>query len=228
MNIMKKGIFVAMSIFIAFVMQAQDSEGNSRLHHNVDLAISGVPSSQMVSLGYLQEFGIGKKQAWRLGYGVRLSGYFGNNITHVSAPPEFYNEDATRDSVWVSNPQMNNIALYIGASYVYKNMIEVGFNIDAVGYTFGGDKSATFISNANEATTTVNPGSVTALLIGPADIGMLKSEFFAAYKFNEKWKVRAGWVSLFTEYRTPTELQVGNTRYRGTAIQGLLAVTYTL
>ena len=73
----------------------------------------------------------------------------------------------------------------------------------------------------------MNPGSVTALLVGPNDIGMLKAEFTTGYKFNEQWNTRLGLVSLYTEVRTETELQPGNTRFRGEARMPFLAVTYT-
>lgn len=227
MNTMKKGLIITLSMFLALFLQAQDSNSESRLHHNIDLSIAAGVGS-MGSLGYAHEWGIGRNQAWRVSYGVRLSSYFGKNVNHFSAPPEFYNDEATRDTVWVENPQMNNLALFIGAAYVIKERVEIGFNIDAVGYTFGGDKAATYIGNGNETTTTVNPGSLTALLIGPNDIGMVRSDFYVGYKFSEQWKVKLGYNLTFTEYRTPTELQVGNTRYRGTGTMVLLGVTYTL
>jgi len=233
MTIFKKTFIVAIAVSLFLFLQVQDStaqesDNTSRLSHNIDLSLAGLANSQIVSLGLWEEWGLGKNQAWKVGYGVRLSSYFGNQINHFSAPPDFYNDEATRDSVWVGKPQMSNIALYIGAGYVIKDRVEIGFNIDVVGYTFGGDKAATYIGAGNEVTTTVNPGSVTALLIGANDIGMVKSEFFAGYKFNDKFKARLGWVSLFTEYRTPTELQAGNTRYRGTGLMPMLSATYTL
>lgn len=211
---------------------AQTEEGaerppSPRLNHNFDLALGGLTDFQIGSIAYQQEWELGKKRAWRLSYGARLSSYIGTDITHVSAPPDFYGDEATQDSVFVTNPQMNNIVVYIGATYVIKNRVELGFNIDAIGYTFGGDKDATFTAEGVETATTVNPGSVTALLVGANDIGMLKAEFFAAYKFNNTWKARVGLVSLFTEYRTPTELQAGNTRFRGEGRVPFLAVTYT-
>jgi len=227
---MKKALTITIGLLFGMfiVIQSTNAQEADNPSHNIELGLA-VGSGQLVGLGYWQEWGLGKNQAIKLGYGVRLSSYFGKDVDHISAPPDFFNDVATQDTVFVSSPQMNNLALYIGAGYLIRDKVEVGFNIDAVGFTFGGDKDATYTGGGVvERPTTVNPGSVTALLLGPNDIGMVRSDFFAGYKINDTWKARAGFGYLFTEYRTPTELQAGNTRYRGVFSMIMASVTYTL
>ncbi len=198
-----------------------------KLSHNFNLAIATNGSAAVLSPSYFQTWHLGKKRAIQLSYGVRHSHYFGKDRQHLSAPPEFYGDEEATDSVFVSDPKMGNIVLFIGASYLIKNRVELGFNIDAVGYTFGGDRDGIFTSSGVETPVTVNPGSISALLVGANDIGMVKVEIFAGYKFNRKWSARLGIMNLFTEYRTPTEIQVGNTRFRAESRMPHLSVTYT-
>jgi len=227
---MKKVLAVAIGILFAMFLQVQSIQAQEAkaLNNNIELGVGFTSGGTIAGVGYWQDWGLGSKKALRLGHGVRFSGYFGSDVTHISAPPEFFTDETKQDSIFVSSPQMSNIALYIGGSYLIGDRIELGFNIDAVGYTFGGDKDATFTSNGVETATTVNPGSVTALLLGPNDIGMVRSDFFVGYKFNDSWRARLGVGPLFTEYRTETELQAGNTRYRGTAMMILIGAVYSL
>lgn len=195
--------------------------------HNFNLSIGVGSSYQIVSPSYFHTWKVGKRRALQLSYGIRHSHYFGKDVTHRSAPPEFYGDEALEDSVFVGDPKMGNITLFIGASYLIKNRVELGFNIDAIGYTFGGDRDAIFTSSGVETPVTVSPNSITALLVGANDIGMLKVEIFAGYKFNSRWTARIGVNNLFTEYRTPTELQAGNTRFRAEGTAFMVSGTYT-
>lgn len=232
MNSMKKLLTVAIGIFFAMFLQVQSTYAQEAktLNNSIEAGIGFTSGGFIGGIGYWQDWGVLKNKALRLGYGVRFTSFSGSDGNHASAPPEFWNDETMRDSVFVSSPQMSNIALYVGASYVIADRFELGFNIDALGYTFGGDKDAvhTSISDGVETETVVNPGSVTALLLGPNDIGMVRSDFFVGYKFNENWKATVGFGPLFTEYRTETELQEGNTRYRGTYGMILLGVVYSL
>jgi len=228
MNTMKKGLTVTLALLFGMFLQSTHAQEAKALNNSIEAGVGFTSGGFIGGVGYFQDWGVLKNKALRLGYGVRFSAYSGSDITHISAPPEFFTDEAKQDSIFVSSPQMSNIALYIGASYLIADRFELGFNIDAVGYTFGGDKDATFTSGGTETATTVNPGSITALLLGPNDIGMVRSDFFAGYKFNDSWRARVGVGPLFTEYRTETELQEGNTRYRGTSMMILVGVVYSL
>jgi len=228
MNVVKKGLTLIICMIFGMFLQVENMNAQDNPSNNIELGVGFTSGGTIAGVGYWQDWGLGQKKAFRLGYGVRFTGYFGKDVNHISAPPEFYTDEAKQDSIFVSSPQMSNIALYIGASYTIRERFEVGFNIDALGYTFGGDKDATFTSDGATTETTVNPGSITALLLGPNDIGMVRSDFFAGYKFNDNWKVRLGVGPLFTEYRTETELQEGNTRYRGTSMMILVGAVYSL
>ncbi len=230
---MKKGLTVAIALLFGMFLHVQTTHAQELKNPNnsIELGVGFTSGGFIGGVGYFQDWGVLKNKALRLGYGVRFTGFSGSDGNHASAPPAFWNDETMRDSLFVGSPQMNNIALYIGASYLIADRFELGFNIDALGYTFGGDKEATHTAtsgNGAETATTVNPGSITALLWGPNDIGMVRSDFFVGYKFNDNWKARVGFGPLFTEYRTETELQEGNTRYRGTYGMISLGAVYSL
>ena len=180
------------------------------------------------SLFYQHSWRLGAKQRWDLTYGARITSYFGSDIHHASAPPAYYGDPSLEDSVFVVSPRMSNVAIYIGATYSIRNKVPIGFNIDAIGYTFGGDLEGVYTGDGVSTPVTVNPGSITALLVGANDIGMLKAEFFVGYRINNFFTVRAGINNMYTEVRTPTELQVGNTRYRAENMGGLISIVYTI
>lgn len=232
MSTMKKVLTIAIGMFFTLFLQVESTQAQEAktLSNNIEVGVGFTSGGTIAGVGYWQDWGVLKNKALRLGYGVRFTGFLGSDADHASAPPKFWNDETMRDSLLVSSPQMSNIALYIGASYLIADRFEVGFNIDALGYTFGGDKDAIHTSTSGDGTETaakVNPGSVTALLLGPNDIGMVRSDFFVGYKINENWKARVGFGPLFTEYRTETELQEGNTRYRGTYGMILLGANYS-
>ena len=195
-----------------------------------EVGLSGAIGSNFFapSLFYQHSWRLGAKQRWDLTYGARVTSYFGSDIHHASAPPAYYGDPTLEDSVFVVSPRMSNVAIYVGATYSIKNKVPIGFNIDAIGYTFGGDLEGIYTGDGISTPVTVNPGSITALLVGPNDIGMLKAEFFVGYRINNNFTVRAGINNMYTEVRTPTELQVGNTRYRAENMGGLISLVYMI
>ncbi|MBB6459283.1 hypothetical protein [Flammeovirga kamogawensis] len=180
------------------------------------------------SLAYGHSWGIGKKRNFILGTGLRFSGFTSGSKEFYSAPPEYFGNASTQDTVTINSPSQMNLALYFSVSYLYKGKFEIGMNIDVVGYTFGPDHDAVYTGDGIDQNTTVSSNNVSALLIGANDIGMLKSEFYAQYHFNKKWSARLGFASTFTEYSTPTELQEGNKRYRGISNGLIVGARYNL
>ena len=222
-------IIIALALVIGLnAAQAQKTESVNRLRQYGDVSLA-FGEGFLGSLAYQHTWGLGKSQKLRLSYGFRLTGYSGPEREFYSAPIEYYMIEEETDTLTISDPGMSNLALYIGATYRVGTKWEFGFNIDALGYTFGGDRDGVFTGNNGETiNATVNPNQVTALLVGANDIGMIKAEFFAAYQFNDRMTLRAGFNNNFIEYKTATELQAGNTRFRADPTAYFVGFRYKL
>ena len=64
-------------------------------------------------------------------------------------------------------------------------------------------------------------------LVGPNDVGMIRAEFMIGYWVSDKTMIRLGLTSLNTEYKTATELQAGNSRFRANSQIPFIAITYS-
>ncbi len=163
---------------------------------------------------------LGKKQKFEIGLGLRYTGNSGSNQYFTTAPAKltsgktgpavFFADDIIPniDSVLIAKYQANSLNLAINLGYNFSNKFSVGFNIDAIGFSFGGNKPGKYFNNAGSATNiTAKPTAFNLLLISDNDLGSLNSEFFGQYKFNKKWSGRLAFQFLFNEYTTSTKVQ---------------------
>jgi hypothetical protein len=188
-----------------------------------DLSFGTNANEQTATVAYGSNWSFGKRKQWQLGFGARYSGYFGKQKNYQSAPPEFYRDNDKMDTILVAKPQQNNTALFLNATYRIKQKFELGFNIDAIGVSFGAPQNGQYITNGLATPASVTTNGISALLVEANDIGMIKAEYYIAYWVKPKWMVRFGAVDLYSEYKTATELQTGNTRYRGASYMPFLA-----
>lgn len=225
-------VFVLFALLCAQISLGQEGEKKASFDHAIDVSLGANRFQNMASLSYMQNWRIGSKKRLQLTYGLRFSTFKtsqSSNLYFLSAPPEFYMVPEKTDTIIAEGGQ-NNIVLFIGATYVIKEKLELGFNIDGIGYTFGPSRSALFIGNDSKVAklVDVSPNQISALLVGANDIGMIKAEFFAGYWITPKWMVRAGMINAFLEYKTLTEVQVGNSRFRADPILPMIGVRYKL
>ena len=203
-------------------------EQNSfKINNQFDLSLGAAKNEFIESLSYRHIWGLGKHKQWRVGGGVRFSSYQGSNGNYLSASPKFSGKSELTDTLSLLTAQQNNLAILVAASYRIKNKFELGFNIDLVGYSFGATQNATFISNKIATPTSASANAPTALLVGPNDLGMIRAEFTLGYWVSDKTLLRIGLTSLNTEYKTATELQTDNSRFRRNSQLPFIAVTYS-
>jgi hypothetical protein len=187
------------------------------------------------ALAYQHLWKLGKKHRSQIGIGARLTNNFGSNLYYTTAPAKltsgktgpgvFFADDLPQniDSVLFKNSQVNALNISINLAYNVYKKITVGFNIDAIGFSFGGSQSGTYFANGGiGSATAAKPTSFNALLISDNDKGSLNSEFYAQYKFDNKWGAKIGFQFLFTEYTTSTQIQTTpdgqkNDRFRNKA-----------
>jgi hypothetical protein len=227
---MKKIKLMAIITCISATSFAQDSKkvkGNLRTNNFADLSVGSNGKDNLLTLSVGHVSGLGSRKQWRLGYGARFSSFNNSdNKNYVSAIPSMYQKTEKMDTMVINKVAQSNLVAFISANYRIKSKIEVGFNIDLAGYSFARSRSVDFISEGITIKTTAKGNAPSALLVGANDLGMLKSEFNIGYQINPKWMMRFGINSLLTEYATNSELQPGNTRYRGTGMIPFLSIRF--
>ena len=237
-----KAIF---SIFI-MLLSVTSSFAQTKSNRNVQLLdLSGsIGSGQgSIAASFIHNWHLGKKQKFSIGAGARFTSYFGSNQYFITAPAKITsgstgpgvifqeNIQANLDSLLVASPSMNALNLSINLGYRITPKLTAGFNIDAIGFTFGGEKAAKYVNGTTVANTTAKPTVFNALLISDNDLGTLNSELFATYAFTKKWSAKLGYQFLFTEYTTATKVQQlpePNDRFRNKVSAVVLGVRYQI
>jgi hypothetical protein len=194
----------------AFAQTEENTKKGYKYNNNFDVAF-GVGSNEFSSaLSWVKFHGIGKKQKFKIGYGLRLSNYFGTDKKYTTAPASLINEKKI-DETTFSSAQTNSLNANINLQYRFSQKFEVGFNIDVIGLSFGGEQNPTKLGIG---VAKASPTSGNILLVGNNDIGSLNSEFYARYWISPKFAIRAGFSHFFSEYTTTTKLAYNNDRYR--------------
>jgi hypothetical protein len=204
------------------------------------LAIGSDQFSGSISWSHL--YGFGKSKSFKIGYGIRYTGMIGSDLEFNTAPAKLTSGEQGPQVLFVENIEANidtfrvkkaaihalNLAIYL--QYNITPKLHVGFNIDAIGVSFGKKASGTFTSDllSGKPTKTLEakPTVLNALLISDNDLGSLNSELFARYLINEKIGVRAGLSFLFNEYTTTTKPVLDNDRFRKKALMVMIGGTY--
>lgn len=231
---MKKIILFLFVLIVSIRINAQSQSTENTVSEKAlkkqivfDFSVGLLKDEAIESFSIKQIWGLGRNKQWRIGGGLRFSSYQGSNINYLSAPPKYWGKEALTDTVSVSKAQQNNLALLLTVNYMIKKRLEVGFNIDLVGYSFGADKNALFISTGKTVPITASANRPTALLVAANDVGMIRAEFNIGYWLSKNIMIRTGLTSVNTEYKTPNELQAGNSRFRRNTQLPFLAITFS-
>lgn len=240
-------LFTVFSACLLFVQaQKQDKPnpvGPSKIQsYSFTLAAGG--GSFTTALGYQHLWQVGKKKKLGLGIGARFTSAFGSNQYFTTAPAKLtsgktgpgvlFSEDIEQniDSVLFNRHQINSLNLSLHLHYRFAPKWGAGFNIDALGFSFGGEQRGQYLGNNGiGAATTGKPTGFNVLLISDNDKGSLNSEIFVDYALSKKWRAKLGYQYLFMEYTTRTEVQTTpdgqkNDRFRNKASGISLGLTY--
>ncbi len=187
----------------------------------------------------------GKK--FKYGYGIRLTSFTAGNTDVITAPAKLTAGKESfaaflepqkiisqLDTLNLSKIQSNSLNLSINLQYSFSSKFDVGFNIDAIGFSFGSKQSGLFTAKQSDAQGKTNdnkiyagsPTSFNLLLISDSDIGNLNSELYGRYWINDKLSIRGGLGFQFIEYTTTQKLAFNNSRFRSKVLQPMLAVSY--
>jgi hypothetical protein len=193
-----------------------------KIKRDASFAIGFAEKQITTALQYQHVWLVGKKKKIGIGTGLKLTNVFGRKSFFVTAPAKlttgktgpgvFFGDQIIPniDSVFLSKSQLNALNATINFTYDISTKVKLGFNIDAIGFSFGGSQQAAYYPNAGGlvVTTTAKPTGFNALLVSDNDLGTLNSEFYGQYNINKKFGAKLGFQFLFTEYTTKTKVQI--------------------
>ena len=246
---MKAIILILFYCFINFVSYSQaDSASQNKgykLNNYFELSLGALKDQFSGALSWVHYHGIGKKKKLQIGYGLRFTAYFGKNQNYITAPskvisgqsgpkgwfPKLKDYPYNLDTLLISNAQCYSFNISSNFQYAFTSKLNLGFNIDAIGFSFGPKQTDKFISSLNPLGTAEKQSAYVTpfnlLLVSSNDIGTLNSEFYLSYFITKKIVVKAGFIVLFTEYTTDNKLTFNNKRFRNkTEYMALLGVSY--
>ena len=243
---MRSKIFQFFSLFslMCFTALSQDNEQKKgyKFNNNFDLALSTNGNQSAGALSWTHFHALTKKKRFKVGYGIRFTAQSGKDLYYVTAPAELTSKQTgpqvlfskiyyeNVDTFFVSSTRHNLLNVSINLQYTIKEKYDIGFNIDAVGFSFGKSVKGKYIGYQSSESNTFHsakPTSLNALLVSDNDIGALNSELYFRYWFKERWAVKLGATFLFTEYTTQHKLRLDNTRWRNKALMGMIGITYS-
>lgn len=196
-----------------------------------------------LALSWTHLTGIGRgKKSLKIGYGARLTSYFGKDKNFITAPARltsrqtgpqvFFSKTYSEslDSVQFSSAQINALNITLNFEYAITARLEAGFNIDAIGFSFGRKQNGRLQSTLRPSTLSeqqsAKPTTLNVLLVSDNDIGSLNSEFMLRYWLKDKIAIKAGFCFLFAEYKTDNRLIFDNDRFRNKASMAFFGISY--
>ncbi len=220
------------------------SQSAKRTTDDYSDATFGIAKNQgSLTLSYVHLWQFGKNQKLGIGLGGRFTSYLAANQYYVTAPAQltsgstspliFFKDNIAKniDTFLVKSPQVNSINMSTNIDYRLTKKFTIGFNIDAIGFSFGGSRNGNYINGSVSKMTGAKPTAFNILLVSDNDRGSLNSEFYGNYFLNEQWAVKVGAQFLFTEYTTATKVQQfpgANDRFRNKSLLFCIGIRYKI
>ncbi len=182
------------------------------------------------AFSYNQLFGLGAKKRFKIGAGVRLTSLFASNLDYITAPASLTSKPETIDTINFAKTQANALNVSLQVQYSFKKL-DIGFNIDALGASFGAAQTGLVAASGSALNKTNQSAKLTGfnlLLVGDNDRGSLNSEFYVRYWLTEKIGIRGGGSFIFTEYTTDKVIASDNSRFRNKSFQPMIALSIKL
>ncbi|GHN00749.1 hypothetical protein WSM22_22380 [Cytophagales bacterium WSM2-2] len=214
-----------------------------RISNYADVTFGAAKYQGTFAVSYVHFWNLGASQKLGIGIGGRFTSYLGANQYYITAPASLTSESTSPliifkdnittniDTFLVKSPQLNCLNLSINIDYQVSSKITAGFNIDAIGFSFGASRSGNYINGPVGKMANASPTLFNILLVSDNDNGGLNSEFFVRYSLSDKWSLKAGAQFLFTEYTTTVKVQQfpqENDRFRNKSLLACIGFTYRL
>lgn len=213
----------------------------SKNQRYADLSIAAVGGFSP-ALSYNYNWGVGKSGKFKIGTGIRFTYFAAGKKDLITAPATLTSGErgpqvlfkenilTNLDTLKVPKVGVGYLNIPIHLQYSFSKKFEVGFNIDAIGLSFGSKQSGTFYASdsksLNISTQSAKPTTFNLLLVSDNDLGSLNSELYARYWVNDKIGLRAGLSFQFIEYTTDKILTFENDRFRTKNLLPMIAISY--
>jgi hypothetical protein len=229
------------SILICLLTLPVISFAQSKTADYIDGTFAFAKNEGSLAIHYAHMWKLFKAQKIGLGLGARATSYLAANRYYITAPAELtsgstgpfviFKENIVNniDTLLVKAPFVNSVNISINIHYQISPKLTAGFNIDAIGFSFGPKKQGNYINGPTGSITQGKPTAFNILLTSDNDSGSLNSELFARYKVGNKWSAKLGATFLFTEYTTDTNVQTfpkANDRFRYKSLMLGLGMVY--
>ena len=212
----------------------------------IDLGVATKGSLTTAALSLNRLHGLGKLHRLKIGYGLRLTSAFGQDTDYRTAPADLvksngkasviglFSKDLEEniDTLRLPKTQGHSVNVSFNLEYALSHRVDLGVNIDLIGFTVGPKQAGTFIANSplrSPLSGTVQEANLTPfnILLGDkSDRGSLNSEGYVRYRLNTRFSLRAGLSFQFNEYTTTRKLTFDNDRFRSSNTRVLGAVSY--
>jgi hypothetical protein len=221
---MKKLLLLISTFVFTFSLYAQQNNNYAELGGGIGSSVGSV------NVALHKNWTLGKKDKFVIGTGLRFTSFFGTDVNFTTAPADLTGDNKNIDTLFAPTPSMSSINALINLGYRLNNKLEVGFNIDVIGISFGTKGTPTFISNGKKTATTANPTSTNILLVGDNDKGSLNSHLYVKYEISRNVGIKLAYQFLFNELTTETKIQTfpsANDRFRQKSAMVFAGISYS-
>lgn len=238
---MKCKLFLTAAVVLILCVEGLPQSVKRAADNYADFTIGAAKYQGSVALSIVHSWRFCKNKKLGIGIGGRFTSYFGANQYYSTAPAQLTsgssspliifkdNLPANIDTFLVKSPQVNSVNVSINLDYRFSKKVAAGFNIDAIGFSFGGSRSGNYRNGTSGKMSEASPTAFNILLISDNDRGSLNSEFYGKYFLNDRWALKLGAQFLFTEYTTATKVQQfpsANDRFRNKSLLFCLGIAY--
>lgn len=228
-------------LFAGRISLAQETDPLPKRIQQLQMGISASPKNFTLAPAYVLHFGLGKARKFRIGAGLRYNFNWNSGQDYRTAPARLtsgqegpqvlFSEDKPEniDTFKVGAASFHSVNLGIYLAYFIHPKWEIGFNIDAIGFSFGPQAKGDFAKlggGAGLSQVKAKPYPFNALLVSDNDLGSLNSELYMQHRFSAHWAARAGATFIFSELKTEIKPRLNNDRFRHKSLQGMLGLAY--
>lgn len=211
---------------VLLILFGQNSNAQTYKEGNLFGLSLNVGSNEFAdALSWSHYHGIGKNKRFKIGYGLRITNYFGKEVDYVTAPAKYTagkesfaalftaeRIEENYDTLNFVSAQVNSLNAAVFLSYtppILNNKLDIGMNIDVIGASFAARQKGDFRGEGdfNGGPGSSVPTAFNLLLISDSDLGSLNSEWYVRYWIKPKWAIKAGLEFLFTEFTVSDKIQ---------------------
>lgn len=215
-------------LFLSFLLVVFASVGQNGT--SVELGGAVGTSIGSISATGFKHWGIGSKKRFYIGTGLRFTSLFGSNVNFTTAPADLTSDAKNIDTLLALSPTVSSLNLMVSLGYKVSEKFDVGFNIDAIGISFGPTGTPSYIRNGKSVASSASPTSPNILLVGDNDKGSLNSHLFVQYKLSDHLGLKVAYQFLFNELTTTSKIQTipsVNDRFRAKSTMVYVGLNYS-